>query len=833
MDNFCSEQQRQIVMCEDRRLFINGVAGSRKTDTLIKLSYKLLSRGLNVLIITLVGSVTVEIRDRLQELVGRTFDRTGSHYLLQHPDSGASVEIANYDAFIHKQLQVCGEKTVIQQYGDCFQEKVQILYDKYVADGTHNKFHMCNNSIADALFMDEFQDIEPLKARVLTDMINFSDAAADSRKKMYAVAAGDFLQSIFDHAIQPDDLHPMDVWRKELSPRMFTLSKCFRCPRSHVHLANAVLSPFYAKYGLPTMEPHSTDDDHEPVIMLCPPFTQNNLSSIIAVQVRKTIDKLFDIDPEITPSDIAIIMGRTNANPVFKQLEYELGELYTRRGKGQDKIKVFETRGDGYSMSIDWAKAQGRTVMLSIHGDKGKGHKVVFFLGCSEGCIPKDVRLFTEKSLVDESLMNVALTRSTRWLFIGVTQQKPSRFIRDVGPSLSNLAVLSWQPDTWTRGWHHTVCDAMNDNVWTINLHDPVPQYVDRFYLSTKIIAPDKFRIRVKDDIAHSFEHPKVLAPLYPWRNVDVTRFGKKIQTFSVSDDQLPLWGTMCELIFSSNDMSFMLGPNVLYTDNHTVLNIAQDEGLNRILLNDPTGMAYHATLSKLVKDQAHPFFADHVQASTSSGAKFIVPSVLKKYTHECAGTSDSGNTFWNLAIMYEIVFSPLRNPVIHKEFDRFKNDTRFEMDVNRIKENVAAFKKVFKEKIQNVQRAYTLSINENDPIVLEEMGVVDRKSVNLGIDGVSDFETETGVYEIKAPVGQKFNNRWVIQPLMYACMRPERTKEIGVVDLTNGVMYKYSGIDSGINVKTVVKKVLTKFGHRHEHIARLLALASKRDHRV
>lgn len=815
-------------MCEDHRIFINGVAGSRKTDTLIKLSYKLLSRGLNVLIITLVGSVTVEIRDRLQELIGATFVRTGSHYLLNHPENNATVEIANYDAFIHKQLQVCGEKTLCQQYGDCFHEKVQILYDKYVADGTHNKFYMCNNTIADALFMDEFQDIEPLKARVLTDMINMSD----STEKMYAVAAGDFLQSIFDHAIQPDDLHPMDVWRKELSPRMFTLNKCFRCPRSHVGLANAVLAPYYTKYGLPEMVPHSTDDDHEPVIMLCPPFTQNNLSSIIAIQVRKVIDTLFDIDPDIFPADIAIIMGRTNANPVFKQLEYELSDLYLRRGFGSDAIKVFETRGDGYSMSIDWAKAQNRTVMLSIHGDKGKGHKVVFFLGCSEGCIPKDVRLFTEKSLVDESLMNVALTRSTRWLFIGVTQQKPSRFIRDV-PDITKHAVLSWNPETWTRGWHHTVCQSMNDNVWTSVLHDPTPQYPERFYLSTKIIAPDKFRIRVKDDIAHTFEHPKVLAPMYPWKHVEVTRFGHKIQSFSISDDQLPLWGTMCELIFSCDDFLSLLRQQqaCVYTDNHTVLNVVQDEGLNRILMNDPSGMMYHVVLSRIVKDnhagQAGAFFSE---LATHQAPKFVVPSVLKRYLNVSHGNDSdndndavSGNTYWNLAIMYEMVFSPLRNPVIHKEFDRFKSNDRFDKDVQKIKENAEAFKAILNEKIVNVHRSYSLHTIENDPNVLEEMGVIDRKSATLGIDGVSDFETEFGVYEIKAPVGQKFNNRWVIQPLMYSCMRPETTREIGVIDLTNGVLYKYSKIDSNVNKKSIIKKVLTKFGHRHEHIARLL----------
>jgi superfamily I DNA/RNA helicase len=84
---------------------------------------------------------------------------------------------------------------------------------------------------------------------------------------------------------------------------------------------------------------------------------------------------------------------------------------------------------DGGHNSLDWNKAKGKTKLLSIHGDKGRGHKVVFFVGLTEGSIPRDIFIYKSSELIPESLLNVGLSRSTKYLFVGINFEYPSRYI--------------------------------------------------------------------------------------------------------------------------------------------------------------------------------------------------------------------------------------------------------------------------------------------------------------------------------------------------------------------------------------------------------------------
>jgi hypothetical protein len=389
---------------------------------------------------------------------------------------------------------------------------------------------------------------------------------------------------------------------------------------------------------------------------------------------------------------------------------------------------------------------------------------------------------------------------------------------------LGDVAVLSWDSGTWKRGWHETVCRATNNNVWASNLSEDNdrPQYIERFYLNAKITAPDKFRLRVKDDIAHAFEHPKILAPLYPWNKVENVKFGHRIPAFdTLSDDQLPIWGTMCELVFTPHDFSFLLGDNVHFSDNGMLLDIVQDESLNRILLNDPGGISYHVCLSKIIGEDG-PLAHVLTELMQFKRPKFVVPRAIMSHLDECRSeTVPSASTCWNQAIIYDMVFSNVRNPMLYREFDTFSNNAAFA----GVMANVAAFKKTLRDPILETHKRYTMTITEYDQGILTDMGVTDRTSMRIGIDGVSDFETRDCVYEIKAPVGEKFNNKWVIQPLMYACMRDPPHQDMCVVDVTNGVAYKYRNVlGGGIKPRSVVKKALMKFGHRHEHVAKIIS---------
>ena len=834
---FCSEQQREIVGCEHRNVIINGCAGSRKTDTLVKKCLRLYAADKNILIVTLVGSVTNEIKERLEAALGTAFRRQGNHYLVE--GATACIEIANYDAMLHKQLSV-HKDPFLWRYGDCFEEKAALLHEKYVSCGKHKAFFMANNRKADVLMMDEFQDLHPLKARILTDVIK-------THGDMIAFAAGDYVQSIFDHAFQPDEDHPMDIWRKELDAHQYHMSMCFRCPKAHVDLVNKGMAPYYAKYNVPPMQSTNDDTEHMPVIFLSPSGSRNHTADVVAKQVEKAIVALMEIDTDVRPSDIAIIMAKSNRNAVFKQLEYRLNHVYAARGH-HDCVKLFETKGDGYTRPIDWNKAEGKTVLLSIHGDKGKGHKVVFFMGCTEGMIPNKTRLFTNKELIDVSLFNVALSRSTRWLFISMTREMPCRYVRDIGiESLRELSVLSWDKTTWRNDSFTKICSELNKCYEDILPEDDArPVFENPNYVKQKINAPDKFMVDVQSDVASMFEHPKQLAPKYPWCDVKSIQFGAPAR-YVVKDEHMSIFGVMGELMFQRHyclqrgemqklqkEFGFLLdAKRVHYTNNDKLLNIVQDEQLNMAIKNNMGCIEYVAAVGSILSR-----YSNYIHLSTKlreeiavvtvyTAPKFIVSDVLKRadlvetirlFLSDTPSSELPPTCFWDTAVIYNVLYDRIRCPSIYKAIGAFKHDLTPLMD------NVDQFYHMIKALDLTFHKQYKLVAIENDPCTLQDMGLMESQHVALGIVGVSDFETDNATFEVKCPFSSGYNNQWTLQPLMYHCLNTDNRKieDINVIDLTNGCWYQYPKIDT-INKKNAVKTVLLKLKHREEHIKALV----------
>jgi len=93
-----------------------------------------------------------------------------------------------------------------------------------------------------------------------------------------------------------------------------------------------------------------------------------------------------------------------------------LSKMYKEMGKGQNLVCYMSTAGDGKRHTLDWNEAEGKTKMLSIHGDKGKGHKVVFFVGLTENSVPRRHDINKPSEIIHESIVNVGITRSTKYL---------------------------------------------------------------------------------------------------------------------------------------------------------------------------------------------------------------------------------------------------------------------------------------------------------------------------------------------------------------------------------------------------------------------------------
>ena len=831
---YCSEEQRAVVESEDQYVLLNGVAGAQKTSTLCLLCKKLYGRGKNVLIVTLVGSVTNEIRQRIEVYLGIAFVQQGNHFLGGGPDH--FIEIANYDAMLHKQLSTHKDPFLLR-YGDCFDEKAQLMYEKYVLTGKHREFYMNNGRCADVVMMDEFQDLQPRKARILTTILKNNGGLG-------GVAAGDCMQSIFEHAFEEDEKLPMAIWREELGAAYFTMTRCFRCPKAHVDVINALLEPYVPRYGAPPMIATNDDVAHRPLFFTCPQGAGNANADVIAKQVSRCVARLRDIEPTLAPADVAIIMSKSNNNAVFRQIERRLAAVYESWGH-RDAIKVFETKGDGVVMPINWAKAEGKTVMLSIHGDKGKGHKVVFFLGLTEGAIPSKSRLYTEKELIDISLLNVAMTRSTRWLFVGIAREWPSRYVCTV--PLDDLAVLSWRPDTYEGTPFEPMCTAINACYHDHMTADhQAPKFDNPKYITKRAVAPQKLMCEVKADISFMYEHPKHIVPFYPWCNANTVKFGTRCNNH-VGDDVAAVFGTMGELMFQryccmrngtmrnlADRFGFLLDDaRVHYTLNEKLMNIVQDSMIHESLKN-MSYMMFVGTYNQICSNHrnyiSEKTLREIAEVTGGGRVRYVLPAAMRLINLKDdvrlfldAGVENRAvptKTFWNVAIADIMLYNRIRVPCLTKHIDHYTADLT---DLHR---NIESFFDIIKNVDITFHQEYRVTGVEKDPDVLDEMGLGDALFASYGIRGVSDFESANAICEIKCPVSAKYSNNWTLQPLLYHCLNVRHDKsidEMNVVDLTNGMWYQFPNMDK-INKKQVLKSVLTKLKYREEHIKVLLA---------
>lgn len=836
---YCSDEQRDAVESEAQFKLINGCAGSRKTDTICKLAAKEYNREKNVIIITLVGSVTNEIKERLTTSLGLEFEQRGNHFLGGGPNK--FIEIANYDAMLHKQLATYKDPFLLK-YGACFEEKTQIMYDKYVCTGVHSSLILANNQVADVVMMDEFQDLHPVKVKILTGIIKNSNGT------LSGVAAGDYLQTIFDVA-EDGSPHGMDIWRTDLGAEYHTMTRCFRCPLAHVRFVNEVLKCNTASLGetcVPPMIATNDDEEHRPFLFSCPPTSKNHQSATIARQVVACLRHLRDIDPSIKPQDVAIIMARANRNAVFRQTEHILSKLYASWGY-KDAVKMFETKRDGEMTPIKWEKAVGKTVLLSVHGDKGKGHKVVFFLGVSENAIPKKTRLFTNKELIDISLLNVGLTRSTRWLFVGFTHDWPSRYLVNAKHILAQHAILSWDPNTYKGTQFEEMCADVHKLMEATE-----PTFDSEGYVNKKITCPDKLFIEVRHDISTLFEHPKHIAPHYPWGNMVTTKFGKCCSAPPrVSEEQAHIYGTMAELMFNRHyciqkgcmsQLHSELGcvldnERIMYTNSQFLVNVCQDECINHEVKKGISLMMFKCMLNRMafLHDKLlirSPTTRAELTAMMNAGATMMVlPAALRHQgLRDDVSAFLQSNTpnkalptrvFWNVAILWEVLYDKIRMPSVAMHLNKFDEPCDI---LHHNTECLYAHISKLPTALFNVR--HCISASETDPTTLDDMGITQLEA-KYGIVGISDFETEDAVFEIKCPLRANSGRAlsWAMQPLMYYCLSGPSMRSFHVIDLTSGEWHKFEANTDRIHKKSVVKAVLTKLNFRPEHVKVLMKM--------
>jgi len=797
---FISPDQKRIVMDRSRIRKVCGCAGSRKTDTMIKCGIHYLEnskRSKTCLFLTLVGSVTDEITERLHRALGVVIEKQGvsNHYLGEW--KGHTIEVANYDAFIHRQLQ---DSEDLESFNTDFDKKAQVLLET-IQKSSDPQFLLKNGKQANMLLVDEFQDISPIRAEILIQFFT-----KNTRTKL--VVMGDMLQTIFPQAIH-DLKHPL-MMIDELKPVIFRLNKCFRCPKSHLDTVNCITKPFRAKYNIPEMEHHFELEGIKPLFFTHESISSHNGSFETARSVFQMIHFLLKHEPSLGYKDIVIIMKRSNHQLVFQHLL----TMFVKSKKG-DKCVVSSTKTfQNDHQPINWKEGKEKLMMLSVHGDKGKGHPVVFFLGFSGSVIPEERQFFKIEELLSQSLLNVAMTRSTRYLFVGMTRTYPSCYFSQSYSELRNMAYFSWHPEDITDELLKELC------VQCVKTHHNPILHRSGVRKQT-LLTPLKNIIFVTQDdkLRHFMKKPVI----------QKHKVGEKCFQKPLCDDKFLILHVAAKLLFLkkikprllnnlfSTYIEMLKENRVFYTEEGSLLSSVKDFHLNRMIKDRDYWLQ---TIHRLgIKEFKNPvlilnsIFRDSIQKNIESFVKSPDPTTDKL-------------DLWNTSIFYLEYLENYSSTSILFYFNLL-----FE-DLNALDRNIQAYVDFYMslyplafKRFRFHQKSSLMGIL-TDKEELESIGFqndldADRKFFNdgyrFGISSTIDFLDVKNkvVIDFKFSMKNECKEEWVFQNIMNSLLSQNsnftKIHNVHVYNVLKGMLYTFK-ITSKNTLEAVVPPLLKMY---------------------
>ena len=805
---YISKQQENIVQSDSPFKLINGCAGSHKTDTLIKCAIQSLNTCKDsIQFLTLVSSVTYEIKTRLEASLKIELKQSGksNHYVGYYNE--IPIVISNFDSWVHLMLSL--NQIEIDDIIDCYQEKVDLLCSQL---STSESFtcQMKTGHKMDKVFLDEAQDLTFDKMNILVLLGKKTDSKI--------TIAGDYLQTLFTSRRCSWETHSMNVF-KSLSPQYFDLNICMRCPKAHIDFNNIILKKAQKKYSIPPMEFNNANNIDKPFI-----FTHlknssttgfdNTNARINAEKVTIMIETLMDHDPTVVPGDIVILMAKSKQNELFFQLQYTMNLLFKKRGFDNHVVHM-TTEGDGYHNALNWNTSEGKSVLISIHGDKGKGHKVVFFLGFTENSIPREIYLHKSSEIISESLLNVAITRSTKYLFIGFTYNYPSRYLVKTKEHLDKIAYLAWKKEPELPEPYHSIrknihfCQGMEPR-W--------PDHGDDItHVGTKSM------LTIKDDISRDFEQPKYLSD-FKWKQVSETTIFGEPQQFQMplQEDHMLSLGVMAELLIRRQlckpELTILLKQNfetktVMFTEDERFLSFMYDINNHECdkSVFDEYLLKYHAyfsknrDLEKLIKEAfqqrkkvLHCMFSnDKFQADLEL---FFSDSINSELPTSC---------IWNVALLYNQLTQKFYRPGAHC-FLNFFNE-----DLSTLHKNIELFITNYLCESSADRLLFEYRLGFHATFSHTELLKLGKKNHIVSIKGRCDIVNKTNnhLFEIKASSLDHCSNQWISQTLMYSlCLDAYGMKmqKMSIVNLLKGCIWTWNELPCQTLEDTVTNKIST-----------------------
>ncbi|MCK9235566.1 MAG: ATP-dependent helicase [Acholeplasmataceae bacterium] len=405
-----NEMQKKAVYTKERFLFLLAGAGSGKTRVLVERIKYLINQGVeegDILALTFTRKAAQEMRERvgrkkvrvhtfhqfcLQELKKeKTYSFEIFNPEVTHPFSERDLLLITH----YKNQRLKGRKP---RYYDTYQNHLKENKLKDFDDLLNDYYsYACYKRIKlKYIFVDEFQDTNPLQYRVLKSMIHENTSV---------FCVGDPDQSIY--GFRGSDVKIIDQYVSDYHASIYQLTVNYRSSPTIIRHANQLIEYNQERYKKNLT---SINEDETKTIHL---VHQNETeeAEVIYTQVKTYINQ------GVSPNEIAILFRQNERHLHLKQ--------------------HFEIHGFGLLTNTE----KGTTVhFLTIHQAKGLEFEVVFIIGLEASQFP--VSHTQTKRLLEEErrLMFVAMTRAKRDLIISSIQfnhfnkkERPSLFLKETG----------------------------------------------------------------------------------------------------------------------------------------------------------------------------------------------------------------------------------------------------------------------------------------------------------------------------------------------------------------------------------------------------------------
>jgi hypothetical protein len=517
-------------------------------------------------------------------------------------------------------------------------------------------------------------------------------------------------------------------------------------------------------------------------------------------------------DNTIIPSDIAIIMRKSSNNYIYEQLRDTLTKLYKKKGY-KNNVYHMSTNCDGRHIPLDWSKAEENTILLSIHGDKGKGHKVVFLVGLSEKSIPNEHHTYKPIELISESLLNVGITRSTKYLFIGFNRTYASRYLYYKRDNLNKYAYLSWDEE-------QNIPEPYNSIIK--NQKFDKPYWEKSVYNEMKINTGSKSELKIKDDISKDFEQAHYFID-YEWQEESIKKtFGKKQIIKTVfQKDHYCLLGIMSEIliqrIINKKELfsNLKINKNSIFTDDECYLSCMYDvRYMDTYSFEDYIKKYYfYFDKNKELLNKIRDSFKNKQQVIPKIFENNTFQEQLKEFMSDKDNNMISTVAIWNVTLFYNQITQNMYKPsintfygylnedisILHKNIDNYIN-------TNNFLEN------------KNITFEENFNINYKN-FTDEELEILNKDRHEISIVGRLDIydKNKENLIECKASNMNDCSEQWIIQTLCYLLLLNVYqipVKIMTIVNLLKGCSWEWdiSDLDLPKIENIIMEKIKNKY---------------------